>query len=230
MNATQSFTNDEVRQIEAAVADAESGTSGEIVCAVATESARYDRAESIVGLITSLVALGAAHLLHGALVTGPDSWSVAGLGIGWQALAVVLGFVGGSILASYVHPLRHLFVATREVDDEVHQAAWHVFGTAAIRGTVRGTGLLVYISLCERRVVILADQQAAEALGENQITALRDEAVERLRTATIAEACIATITAAGTALAEKVPADDTDEENELANHLLLFHPRPGSAG
>ena len=55
MNATKAFTDKELRDIESAVADAESRTSGELVCAVATESGRYDRAESIIGLITALV-------------------------------------------------------------------------------------------------------------------------------------------------------------------------------
>lgn len=229
MNATQSFTNDEIRRIEVAIADAESRTSGELVCAVATESGRYDRAESIVGLLTSLVTLGLAHLLHQFLTSSADGWSVTGLGFGWQALAVVLGFLAGSVLASYVHPLRHLCLSEREIDAEVRQAAWHVFGTAAIRGTVRRSGLLIYISLCERRVVILADECAAKALGEDQITTLRDGAVDRLRSAPLAEACMATITAAGKALAEHLPSDEASEENELSNHLLLFHPRPESA-
>ena len=60
LNATRFLTTAEQQQVEAAVREAEAQTSAEIVVVVATESGRYDRAESIVGLIGAVLGVGAS--------------------------------------------------------------------------------------------------------------------------------------------------------------------------
>jgi len=135
-NAERTLTKAGTERIESAIAEAERRSSAEIVCAVSTESGRYDRAEAIAGLIGSLVGLGIAHFAHEELGTAPGEWAAGPLALGWQALAVAVGFVVGHVAASYGHGLRRLFTSRREKEAEVWRAAWHVFGTAAIRGTV----------------------------------------------------------------------------------------------
>jgi putative membrane protein len=230
MNATQVLSEQQVQRIEKAIADAESTSAAEIVCAVATESGRYDRAEAIVGLIGGLLGLGLAHLFHQNIIIGAGEWSAEALAFGWQALAVALGFVAGHLLASYVHPLRRLFVGEREIDQEVQKGAWHIFATAALRGTVAQTGLLIYVSLFERRVVILADRNARQALGDERIDELRDQAVAQLRSGQFAESFIAAIESAGHDFAEKLPGERSVNPNELDDHVLCYHPRPDVAG
>jgi len=91
---------------------------------------------------------------------------------------------------------------------------------------VRESGLLVYVSLFEHRVVILADRRALEALGEERIGAIRDRAVESLKEGEVVDGCIAAIEAAGEVLREAFPVGREVNENELADHVLVFHPRP----
>ena len=57
MNARTCMTEQQRTDIVAKVAEVEAKTAAEVVCAVATESGRYDRAESIVGIIFSMLAL-----------------------------------------------------------------------------------------------------------------------------------------------------------------------------
>ena len=57
LNATTYLSQDEQQQVEAAIRDAEQHTSAEMVAVIATESGRYDRAESIVGLLGSVLGL-----------------------------------------------------------------------------------------------------------------------------------------------------------------------------
>lgn len=213
-------------RVESAIAEAEARTSAEIVCAVARESGRYDRAEAIVGVLGSLLALCGSHLLYTHLFTPPGDWSGEALAIGWQALAVVAGFVIGHLVAGLVPPLRRLFVREKEIEAEVEQAAWHVFAMAAIRGTTGRSGLLIYVSRFERRVMILADRASREALGDERIQAIRDQAVERLRSGRLADSLADTVRAAGETLAESLPAEREVNPNELADHVLLFDPRP----
>lgn len=226
MNAKRKLKKPDREEIAAAIAEAEKSTSAEIVCAVATESGRYDRAEAIAGLLFSVLALGGAHLGHDFFGGSPGDWDREPLGFGWQVLAVVAGFVLGHLVASFIHPLRRVFVSEKEIDAEVGRAAWQVFGAASIRGTTGASGLLIYASLFEHRVLILADQAAFEALGQERIDTLRDTAVESLKSGRIDAALRETVSAAGTFLAETLPATREHNPNELADHVLVFHPRP----
>jgi len=106
-NAGDILTDTDRQRIAEAITQLEAKSSAEVVCAVSTESGRYDRAESIVGLFVALVVLGLAKLVFGELPTDSaagwgDTVVQHGLAFGWQALAVVVGFVGGSLLAALV--------------------------------------------------------------------------------------------------------------------------------
>ena len=94
VSAPKFVSEDGKQQIAAAIADAEKQTAAEIVCVVATESGRYDRAEAVVGIVVAVVALWFAHMVGQSWVLG--QWDVGGLHLAWQVLAVVVGFVPGN--------------------------------------------------------------------------------------------------------------------------------------
>ena len=86
--------------------------------------------------------------------------------------------------------------------------------------------MLIYVSLFERRVVVLADHQALSVLGESGIEALRDTAVSHLKQGGLVDSFVETINQAATGLAEALPADSKENPDELSNRVLQFHPRP----
>lgn len=225
MKAPDVLTPEDRKRIEETVARVESATSAEIVCAVATESGRYDRAESIVGLATALLALGLAHAVHG-MAAGAGQWGGA-LPLGWQAFSIVAGFVAGNLLANRAPAVRRLVTSEKEMETEVQQASAHAFLLGAVSNTAGRTGLLVYISLFEHRVSILPDEEVRKALGDEEIGRLRDLAVADLKRGDFAGAFVDTIEKAGALLAKSLPASRTLNPNELPNHVLVFHPRPG---
>ena len=61
MNALKVINESDRKVIEQRIGDIEQTTAAELVVAVATESGRYDRAESIAGIVLALVALGIAN-------------------------------------------------------------------------------------------------------------------------------------------------------------------------
>jgi putative membrane protein len=226
MKATTFLTRREQADVELAIADAEGHTSAELVCALATESGRYDRAESIVGLVAALIALAVAHVAGVGLSLQPGSWEEGtGVALGWQVLAVVLGFVAGAVASSLWQPLRRLATAEGEMLEEVERAASHVFATQRLGSTRSETGVLIYVSLFERRVVVMADRRAREALGQEGIDALMELARSRLREGRRAATFLDTITEAATRLAPSLPPGE-ESPDELPNRLRLFHPRP----
>jgi putative membrane protein len=225
-DARTALTMEDRGRIAAAICEAEKKTSAEIVCAVATESGRYDRAESIVGLLGSLVALGIAHASAHGFVFGAGEWaSPHGVGLGWQCVAAVLGFVTGSVLASYVHTVRAPFVSTRDMSDEVWSAASRVMALNKADEIRSHAAVLVYASLFERRVVVLAGKAAHDALGEEGLRRIRDAALADLRKGNTAGAFAAAVAEAARLCAYSLPPSERNPD-ELPNLVLVFHPRP----
>jgi len=226
MNATNFLSDTQRAEVERAIADVEKRTAAEFLCAVATESGRYDRAESIVGLVGALLGLGVVNVVASGAVAPSGSWSAPqSLAIGWQALAVVIGFIVGSIASSYWHGLRRLVVSRREMQVETERAASHVFAQRRLSSTRKRGGVLVYVSIFERLIVVLTDEGVLQAAGQRFAQELRDQAVACLRENKRVETFTDTVRIGAERL-ESLLAVEKDDVNELSNRLLTFHPRP----
>jgi putative membrane protein len=143
----------------------------------------------------------------------------------WLSVAVAIGFVAASVVAGYWHGLRRLFTSKREMMDETARAADHIFVSRRLASTRDRGGLLIYVSLAERRVVVLADEGLLKAAGQPFLDELRDLAVSRLREGNRVEAFTDTLKAAGEKLPGFIPLQKNDA-NELGNRLLVFRSRP----
>lgn len=226
MTTAENFLSDEQKNIiEQAIAEAEQSTCAELMGAVATESGRYDRTESIFGIFIALIFLGIAEYLKTTVFTA-GSWETGGgIPFSWQAVLVVVGFVVGSGLSTYLFPIRRILVPEQEMEEEVRRAASHVFALAKVSSTRSRGGVLVYVSLFERKVVILADSGSLKILGQEGIDKLRDVAVEHLKKGEKVETFSETIKQAAEMLKDKLPPGE-ENPDELSNKLLIFHPRP----
>jgi putative membrane protein len=226
--ATSFLDEGQVSELEQAIAGVEKQTSAEIVCAVATESGRYDRAEAIFGILFAVLTLVVVNLVVITQGNGPDRWTeFEGVEFTWQMASLLAGFLVGNIIASYWHPVRRLLTRQGEQAAEVARSAAFVFAQQRLASTRSEGGLLIYLSLYERRAVVLADEGVMEATGQPFIDELRDQAVASLRSETAAAAIIETVRAAGDVLSEKMSQSAASpDENELSNRVLLIHPRP----
>ena len=226
MNADKLMGEEGRLKVREAIAGTEEKTTAEIVCALASESGRYERGESLAGLFVGVVAVLLAHAVR--LYQQPEgSWGeIAALDPLWQVLIVLGGFIVGILLASFFPRLRGLFVLDREEEEEVARSAAFVFATAGMAATAGRTGLLVYISLRERRLVVLADEATLGVVGAEGIEELKDNAAGLLAEGRFADAFVKVVEDAGAKLAESLPASRAVNPDELDNHVLFFHPRP----
>jgi putative membrane protein len=207
--------------VQARIARLETCTDAEVVCAVATESGRYDRAESLCGLTVALSALLSAEKF-----LGMGGWAQnPGLSLGSQALTICLGFVAGSVLASYWHGLRRLFTSGREIEAEVQRSVQHVFAQRGVGETRQHGGVLIYVSLFERRLEIRGDRALMATLPPATLAAIRDAVLPRLRAGDLAAGLLAGLDQAETALAAAMPATGHSGDR-LPDTVLLYHPRP----
>ncbi len=225
MKKASTFLDEAGKQaIEAAVKAAEDRTAGEIVPVLATASGRYDRAEDIVGLLTGLLALTvcwmACPTLHATSGWGGGLLqSTAGL---LPALvSVVVGFIVGSGLATWFPVLRLPFIRPSEMAAEVQRAARVAFMVQRVRKTDAATGVLIYVSLYERQVVVLPDHGITGLTSPDVWREVRDRLIAGLKRGDGAGGFRAAIEKCGDILAEHSPRQ-SDDVDELPNTLRII--------
>lgn len=220
-NANKVMSEQELNDLSCRIASLEERTDAEVVCAVATESGRYDRAESVCGLFLGVLALIIAQMVH-----AKNHWDVAeALPIGWQVFGIALGFVAGSMLSSYWHGLRGLLVSRAETKSEVQRSMHAIFSSHGIGGTRHHGGLLIYLSLFEHRLEVHGDCSLLEKVTVEELEAIRDAVLDQVRAGRIADGLAAGLHVAEDLLARVLPYSEAVKD-ELPNEVLVFHPRP----
>lgn len=219
--AREFLTKDELAGVESAVAEAEKKTSVELVPVVAAASGRYDRAEDIAGLWLGAVLMVVAWSVLPIPHVEPGDWGAA---FPYQYLiwliALVAGFVAGAVIASRTGWLRRLFTPKRELQEEVQRRAREAFFDQRIHHTGGATGVLIYVSLFERTVCILADAAVMKVLPAGEIERLCAALTTKMKSAP-AEGLVETIKSLGETLSEPLPRAE-DDADELENAVVLI--------
>ena len=205
--AKQFLSEQEQQEINAAVQAAESTTSGEIVCMVESASYRYPMANVLGATVISLPLA----LLFASLVGG---W----MWIGTQNMWLFLGLFGLIFTASYfavdkIAWLKRWFVSGKEIEEEVQEAAITNFFKHGLYRTRDATGILIFISVFEHKVWILADHGINAKVPAGQWDAIVARITDGIRNKRAAAAICEAIDTVGGILKTHFPikADDTDE-------------------
>lgn len=223
MNASDLFSAADRERIARAIADAEARTSGEIVPVVAAASGRYDRAEDLFGVLVALAAVTTLWLAGVASPPPDESWGGGGqtARLALVLITVAAGFIAGSALAARFPALRLPFIPSGEMRAEVERSAEAAFHRFRLRETAGATGILIYVSLYERRVRVLGDAAIGAKLGAADWRHLCDAVTETLAGGEAAEALVRGIALAGELLARHFPRESRDR-NELVNELIVI--------
>lgn len=209
--AEKFLTKTEQEQIKAAVASAEKKTAGEIVCMIVSSSYHYPMASVLGATAIALpVALLAAHFLGGLLWIGTQNmWFFLGLfGIVFALMYWVLGQSA---------TLKRLFISRKEIDEEVEEAAVTGFFRHGLYRTRDASGVLLFISVLEHKVWLLADKGIQAKVPQNEWDELVGSITKGIRKGQSAESICNTIQTIGDLLQTHFPikADDSDELKNL---------------
>ena len=195
--------------IETAVHEAEKHTSGQIVPAVVASSSRHDwlghRGALLGWLAATFVTF--AHYVYRPFVIEP--WEL-------QALPIV-GLILGWALSRFSLGVR-LLAHEGALAAEVSQAAHASFVRNGVANTRDRTGVLIYVSLRERRVQILADTAIHEKVGASFWDAEVKRIVEGIRAGKPADGLVSAIRSIGERLSTHYPHLD-GAANELPDRL-----------
>jgi len=206
--AVESFLSASDKEaIKAAVREVESKTSGEIVPMVVPMSYSYSAAAMRAGLV-----LGGIMALVIAFLTGRnDMWSLSGLFI---ALYLIV-----SALAVRVHPLLRLFIMEGEMQEEVEEGALGAFYRNELYKTRDKTGVLIYISVFERKVWVLADSGINEKVDTGCWQEIVNIITKGIKVNKQGESICQAVRKCGDILYEHFP-QKSDDSNELKNLIV----------
>ena len=206
--AEKFLTPAERLHIEARIAAAEKRTSGEVVVKVVSSSYHYPLASMFGSSLLSII-LGIA----GSLVADNESM--------WFFLAVFsISFILLHELFKRLHLLRRLFVTASDMKEEVEEAAIHSFYRRNINNTVDHTGILLYISLFERKVRVVADRGINEKVAQDVWQEIVNIIVNGIRAKAQAKAIAEAVDRCAEILATNFPLKAGDR-NELSNTVII---------
>lgn len=200
------FGNDAKEKATRAITAVEARTSAEIVLAVRPISGHYRDADYLAGAVLALVVL----LL---LLFLPQPFTVDSM-----PLDVIAAFAIGAGLCAHAPPLRRLLVGRKRMETNVRTAARAAFVDGGVARTRGRTGILVFVSIFERRVEVLGDLGIdPQALGDAYAAAVREIGGSLADKLDFAKLLVA-VDALGPALSGPLPRRE-DDENELSDAM-----------
>jgi putative membrane protein len=135
-----------------AVRDIEKKTDAELVIVVRGRSGTYRHADYLCGAVVAL--LGLVFVLF-----SPFEFHTY-----WVPIDVLLLFVAGAFVCSRTDVLRRALTAKKSRAQAARTGAAAMFYEAGIANTSAENGLLIYLSLLERRLEVIADRGILKAV------------------------------------------------------------------
>ncbi|OGQ91906.1 MAG: hypothetical protein A2464_07295, partial [Deltaproteobacteria bacterium RIFOXYC2_FULL_48_10] len=196
-----------------AVREAEQGTAGEIVPMLVSQSYSYPMAGIIGGGVTALpAALALSRFISARFwISDPDHWLFLGI--------LTLCFVSFHQTCKHILWLKRLFISQREIEEEVDEAATIHFFREGLHQTRERTGILIFISVFERRVRVLGDQGINEKVSKDQWDRIVHIITDGIKQKNQAEAVCLAVKEAGRILRTHFPMGP-DDRNELKDLVI----------
>jgi putative membrane protein len=215
MKPQKIFSEADRARIAEAVRGAETRTSGEIVPYIVGRSDTYPEAAWRAGAVLSFTVLFAL----GVVDLGTPVW--LGLRVA-ELSAVAIAAFGIGMLAAFALPrLGLLFVSHDLVRRRVDERAAIAFLGEEVFVTRERTGILLFVSLLERRVCVLGDAGINAKVAREEWDGIVDTVVRGMKTGAAAEGLVRAVESCGTLLETHGVAIRADDTNELDNRVRM---------
>lgn len=219
------LTDRDHERVSAAIAAAEAGTSGEILAVCADQSDAYHDV-ALHYAVAALLLVLAVSAWQPALLHGLWSW-IAG---GWnstpsegQLLSLLTAFALAQFLVVLfvlkIAPLRLALTPGPTKTRRVRRRAIILFKTAAERRTAGRTGVLLYLSMAERRAELVGDDSITRAIAPQEWADAMAALLVEVKAGRPAQGIVAAIGKVGEILARDFPHEPGDR-NEIPDKLI----------
>ncbi len=201
------FLNDaEKEKIRSTITEAETSTSGEIVTVIAKNSDHYTYIPALWAALLALTVPG-----FNFLFSSPMSEVLT-----YQVQVLVF------LICSLVFRLdavKMYLIPTVVKQQRASRAAREQFVRQGLHTTKDRTGILIFVSVAEHYVEIIADKGINDKIDENYWRTAIDEFSQLLKQGKTCDGFLAAIAQCHKELATHFPAKDSNP-NELPNHLI----------
>jgi putative membrane protein len=201
------FSEAQIESMRKTVAEVEARTSGEVVPMVVGRSDPYPEVAGRSSLGVCLLgaastALAFPHLDPYLLVISLPVWALLG-----RALALIPGWV-------------RLLAGSEALDEEVHQRALQAFVELDLSSTQGRSGVLIFFSLLEHRVEIIADRGIYEKVNRDIWVNTVRESTALVRKEGVVSAVNHAVESVGKLLATHFPRSPGDR-NEIPDRVVI---------
>jgi putative membrane protein len=194
-------------RISAAITDAERSTSGEIIAVVVEQSSRYQYVPFMWAALLALVIPW--PLIH-------FTW----MKVQWIYLIQLLAFF--ALLALTWHPRARMSLVPKPIlRANVHRRAAEQFLAQNLYTTAGRTGVLLFVSVAEQRVEIIADSGIDARVAKGTWQRIVDNFTAEIGAGRQVEGFVQAIDRIGAHLAEHFPRGLLNP-NELPDHLIVL--------
>lgn len=199
------------QKIEDVIAEVEEQTSGEIVPVIVKKSSSVGHIPLTLTLIITLMLVIGEMPFSDWLWVRPWVWL-------WPLLILVIYLL--SIFLARIFWVQKLFVPEKDEMEQVHQRACLEFYLNRVQGTSKRTGVLIFVSVMEKKAVILADEGISSKLPPETWNNLLMDFRVKLNEGQWVEGFTEAIRECGKLLKTHFPISDSSE-NQLKNHLVV---------
>jgi putative membrane protein len=215
MNLERLFPEGDRERIRATVDAAERHTSGEIVPYVVERSDHYEEAEWRCGAVLAAVAILGVVIAHNLTTV----WLPVDLL--WAGTAAAGGFFVGICLVRLLPPVLRFFAGGHTLDHRVAQRGAQAFLAEEVFATRDRTGILIFVSMLEHRVLVVGDTGINARVGQEAWAGVVNSALKGIRRGAPTDGLVDAIGECGKLLAGSGVAVKPDDRNELRDELRI---------
>lgn len=202
------LTEDDLGAVHAALAAAERRTVGEILPVVLERSDRHEGA----AWLAALTLLGAGSFLLAPWLP----WGSPLLVLLAQLALAAVGYACARTLPDFLR----LFVSAARAREVAEEQAFQEFHRFELARTEGRTGVLLFVSLLERRAIVLADEGIDARVAPEQWQTTNEAVLAGLRRGSLRTGLVDGIQNAGRVLAEHFPVAAGDR-NEVPDRVIV---------
>lgn len=206
VNIKKLLSLDDMYEIEKEIESLEAVTSGEIVPVIARRSSSYKTVEVVDTMVFAYIFMFIFYGVHKSL--NPLNIIVLTL------VAILV-----SALMFRFNYIKRIFVPRMLMRHKVHTAAMTSFYKNGVYNTREKTGVLIYISLMERMVVVIGDEGIHSKVGDEAWSNVINTIVAGIKKKKLTHGIVQGIESCRTLLKTHFPAS-ADNKNELSNRVI----------
>jgi putative membrane protein len=215
MSLKRRFSEQELDRIKAAVREAESKISGEIVPVFVERSGHYIianyRGAMILAAFTFACIVAIDRYVPSLAVYDPLIIFV---------IVALAGVIGGAI-AHYVGPVKRWLLSQFHLDQSTKKRAESAFLEEELFNTRHRTGIMIFVSFFEHEVIVMADRGISKVVEQKEWDKMVTKIIEHVRNGKVIDGMVAAIHRCSEILLEKGFQKTPDDVNELRDDLRL---------